>query len=490
MTMTDSTLRLPEAGLVIGGARPQASDGAQIDVEDPADGQVFARVPAGTVEDIDRAVAAARVTLESPGWSKMRPLDRGKLIEKLALAIEDHAGELALFDSFDNGMPVPVASAFVQFAAENFRYMAGWPTKLTGTVNPISADGQSYHCYSQAVPVGVVGTIVPWNAPLASASMKVSAALAAGCTVVLKPSEVTPLAGLRLAELALEVGFPEGAINVVTGHGQVAGQALVDHPGVDKITFTGSTAVGKGIVRSAANDLKRVTLELGGKSPNIIFADADLEKAAMGTALAIFANGGQICCAGSRLYIEASVFDKVIALVAAAAKTLKVGHGRNPASVIGPLVSRKQQERVLGYIETGVADGGELVIGGKAVGDIGYFVAPTILINTRSDSRVLCDEIFGPVLVAEPFSDEREVMVRANNTPYGLGAFVWTSNLGRAHRIAGSFRAGSVWVNSCYLVDAAVPFGGFKQSGWGRELSEAGVRAFTETRTVTINLDV
>lgn len=488
--MLERKIRLPVTDMMIGGNRVRAADGATIDVEDPADGTIFAQVPAGNAEDIDRAVAVARETMESKGWSAMRPLDRSKLIEKLAIAIEDNAEELALLDSHDNGMPVAVAKAFVQFSAENFRYMAGWPTKLTGAVNPISADGQSYHCYSQSVPVGVVGTIVPWNAPLASASMKVSAALAAGCTVVLKPSELTPLSALRLAELALDVGFPEGALNVVTGYGTVAGQALVDHAGVDKITFTGSTAVGKAILRSAATDLKRVTLELGGKSPNIIFADADLEKAAMGAAIAIFTNAGQICCAGSRLYIERPVFDRVIDLLTKAAAGFKVGHGRDPEAMIGPLVSKKQQERVLGYIESGLADGGEIVIGGKAIGDTGYFIEPTVFVNARPGAAIVCEEIFGPVLIAEPFDSEAEVLRKANDTPYGLGAFVWTSNLGRAHRISNGLRAGSVWVNSAYLVDAAVPFGGFKQSGWGRELSEAGVRAFTETRTVTINLDV
>ncbi|MFD2579439.1 aldehyde dehydrogenase family protein [Novosphingobium colocasiae] len=370
-------------------------------------------------------------------------------------------------------------------AAEIFRYMAGWCARLGGTVNPISGDGRQYHSYTVHEPIGVVGLIVPWNYPLAMAAWKLAPALAAGCAMVLKPSEVTPLTALRLAELCLEAGVPEGVVNVITGYGHIAGQALVEHPGVDKIAFTGSTRVGKDIVRTCANDLKRVTLELGGKSPSLIFADADIEKAAVGAALAIFFNSGQVCLAASRLYVEQSIYDKLMDAIIEVTKTFKLGNGRDPQTMIGPLVSRAQQDRVLGYIEKGKAAGNELLLGGSKGLDSGYFVEPTIFHNTQPDSAVVREEIFGPVLVATPFTDADEVVRTANDTRYGLAANIWTRDLSRAHLVARRLQAGIVWINTHGMNDPSAPFGGFKESGWGREVGEEGVLNYTETKTVT-----
>jgi len=483
-------VRLPPTGMMIGGEWVEAENGARIDVEDPATGRVFASVPAGSVADVDRAVARARAAFESAAWSRMRPLDRAKVIEAIARKIEDHAGELALLESYDNGKAVHHALAVdVPAAVDIFRYMAGWASKIGGQVNPISGDGRQYHSYSIREPIGVVGQIVPWNYPLAMAAWKIAPALAAGCTIVLKPSEITPLTALRLAELALEAGLPEGVLNVVTGYGHEAGQALVEHPGVDKIAFTGSTRVGKQIVQTAARDLKRVTLELGGKSPSLIFADADLDKASIGAALAIFFNSGQVCLAASRLYVERSVFDRVVEGVAQAAKSFKLGHGRDPDTMLGPLVSQAQQNRVLDYIEQGRASGAEIVTGGGTGGRDGYFVEPTIFAQPSPDASIVREEIFGPVLVATPFDDVEEVVKAANDTRYGLAANIWTRDLSRAHLTARKLQAGVVWINTHGMNDPSAPFGGVKESGWGREVGEEGVLHYTETKTVTALLE-
>ncbi|GGZ10211.1 aldehyde dehydrogenase [Novosphingobium colocasiae] len=477
---------LPSGRMLIGGAWVAGASGETIAVEDPATGRVFAHVDAGGAEDVDRAVRVARAAFESPAWSRMRPLDRARLLETIARKIEENADELALLESFDNGKAVEHAKAVdVPAAAEIFRYMAGWCARLGGTVNPISGDGRQYHSYTVHEPIGVVGLIVPWNYPLAMAAWKLAPALAAGCAMVLKPSEVTPLTALRLAELCLEAGVPEGVVNVITGYGHIAGQALVEHPGVDKIAFTGSTRVGKDIVRTCANDLKRVTLELGGKSPSLIFADADIEKAAVGAALAIFFNSGQVCLAASRLYVEQSIYDKLMDAIIEVTKTFKLGNGRDPQTMIGPLVSRAQQDRVLGYIEKGKAAGNELLLGGSKGLDSGYFVEPTIFHNTQPDSAVVREEIFGPVLVATPFTDADEVVRTANDTRYGLAANIWTRDLSRAHLVARRLQAGIVWINTHGMNDPSAPFGGFKESGWGREVGEEGVLNYTETKTVT-----
>jgi p-cumic aldehyde dehydrogenase len=483
-------VRLPPARMLIGGAWEEAGDGRTIDVEDPATGKVFARVPAGTAADVDRAVTKARAAFESATWARMRPLDRGKIIEAIARKIEENAQELALLESYDNGKAVHHALAVdVPAAVDIFRYMAGWASKIYGQVNPISGDGRQYHSYSVREPIGVVGQIVPWNYPLAMAAWKIASALAAGCTIVLKPSEVTPLTALRLAELALEAGLPEGVLNIITGYGHEAGQALVEHPGIDKIAFTGSTRVGKQIVQTAAKDLKRVTLELGGKSPSLIFADADLDKASIGAALAIFFNSGQVCLAASRLYVERSVFDKVVEGVAQVAKGFKLGHGRDPDTMLGPLVSQVQQRRVLDYIDQGQKSGAELVTGGGTGERDGYFVEPTIFANPDADASIVREEIFGPVLVAIPFDDVDDVVRIANDTRYGLAANIWTRDLSRAHLTARKLQAGTVWINTHGMNDPSAPFGGVKESGWGREVGEEGVLHYTETKTITALLD-
>ncbi|RIV80926.1 aldehyde dehydrogenase family protein [Aurantiacibacter xanthus] len=476
--------------MLIGGEWVESANGRSIDVEDPATTRVFTSVPDGSVEDVDRAVKAARRAFEARSWARMRPLDRGKIIENIARKIEENAQELALLESYDNGKTVHHALAVdVPAAVDIFRYMAGWTSKIGGQVNPISGDGQQYHSYSVREPVGVVGQIVPWNYPLAMAAWKIAPALAAGCTIVLKPSELTPLTALRLAELALEAGLPEGVLNVVTGYGQAAGQALVEHPGIDKIAFTGSTRVGKQIVRTAAEDLKRVTLELGGKSPSLIFADADLEKATLGAALAIFFNSGQVCLAASRLFVERKVYDEVVEGIAKAAQSFKLGHGRDPETMLGPLVSRQQQSRVLDYIEQGRNCGAEVVTGGGTGGKDGYFVEPTIFANPSPEASIVREEIFGPVLVATPFDDIDEVVKAANDTRYGLAANIWTRDLSRAHLTARRLEAGVVWINTHGMNDPSAPFGGVKESGWGREVGEEGLLHYTETKTVTALLD-
>jgi p-cumic aldehyde dehydrogenase len=483
-------VNLPVTRMLIGGARCEAESGERIDVEDPATGKVFASVPAGSAADVDRAVARARKAFESAEWSRMRPLDRGRIIEAIARKVEENAHELALLESYDNGKTYHHALAVdVPSAVDIFRYMAGWASKIGGQVNPFSGDGRQYHSYTVREPIGVVGQIVPWNYPLAMAAWKIAPALAAGCTIVLKPSEVTPLTALRLAELALEAGLPEGVLNVVTGYGHEAGQALVEHPGIDKIAFTGSTRVGKQIVQTAARDLKRVTLELGGKSPSLVFADADLDAAAMGAALAVFFNSGQVCLAASRLYVERSVFDRVVEGVAKAAAGFKLGHGRDPDAMLGPLVSRGQQSRVLDYIEQGKQAGADLVFGGGTGGREGYFVEPTIFANPDPDASIVREEIFGPVLVATPFDDVEEVVRAANDTRYGLAANIWTRDISRAHLTARRLQAGVVWVNTHGMNDPSAPFGGVKESGWGREVGEEGVLHYTESKTVTVLLD-
>lgn len=484
--MADLELRLPDPHMVIGGTRAGARSGQTIKVEDPATGETLTEVPGGDAADVDAAVRAARAAFEAKSWARMRPLDRGRLLESIARAIEENASELALLESFDNGKAYAHALAFdIPAAADTFRYYAGACARLEGKVNAISADGKQYHSYTRREPLGVVGAIVPWNFPLVMAAMKIAPALAAGCTMVLKPSEVTPLTALRLAELALAAGLPEGVLNVVTGYGDVVGQAMVEHRGINKIAFTGSTRVGKHILRTAADQVKPVTLELGGKSPSLIFADADLDAAGLGAALAIFFNSGQVCVAASRLFVEESVFDRVVETVSSAAKSFQIGHGRDPGTMLGPLVSAAQRDRVMSYIDKGIAEGGEVVTGGKRHGDSGYFVEPTVFVNTKPDATIVREEIFGPVVVATPFRDIDQVVAQANDTPYGLAANIWTRDLSRAHLTAARLQAGTVWVNCHAMIDPAAPFGGFKESGLGREMSDEGLHAYTETKTVT-----
>jgi phenylacetaldehyde dehydrogenase len=477
--------------LFINGQWRDAASGKTFETPNPATGETLARVAEGDVEDINRAVRAARKAFEGP-WGAMTPSERGRLIWRIGDLILEHADELAQLESLDNGKPFAVArAADVPLAADLFHYMAGWATKIEGNSINISVPympGANFHSYTLREPLGVVGQIIPWNFPLLMAAWKLGPALATGNCVVLKPAEQTPLTALRLAGLIAEAGLPDGVVNVVPGFGETAGAALAAHHDVDKVAFTGSTAVGKLIVAaSAASNLKKLTLELGGKSPNIVFDDAGPD-AIEGAAQAIFFNHGQCCVAGSRLYVQQSRFDEVVDGVAEIAKSIKMGPGMEPGTQMGPLVSEEQLRLVTGYMESGEAEGAKALAGGGRFGDRGYFVEPTVLTNTRPDMKVVREEIFGPVLVAAPFSDLDEIAAAANDSDFGLGAGIWTKDISKAHALARKLRAGTVWINCYNVFDAALPFGGYKQSGWGREMGHEALNAYTEVKAVTAQL--
>jgi phenylacetaldehyde dehydrogenase len=478
---------------LIGGRWQDARDSTTFEVFDPATEQVIARVADCKKADVDLAVLAARKAFDDGPWPSLSPAQRGKILWKIGDLILDNLEELAQLESLDNGKPISVArAADVPLAADLFHYMAGWATKIEGNTISLSVPytpGAQYHAYTRREPIGVVAQIIPWNFPLLMAAWKLGPVLTAGCTVVLKPAEETPLSALRLAELCLEAGLPPGVLNVVTGFGETCGAPLAAHPNVDKVAFTGSTEVGKLIVKAAANDLKKVTLELGGKSPNIVLDDADLDLAIPGASSAIFFNHGQCCCAGSRLFVQEKRYDRVLEGVSDAAKKIRLGPGLDPSTQMGPLVSKVQFERVSGFLKSGRDEGARTLTGGKRHGEAGYFIEPTVLDGTKESMRVYQEEIFGPVVTVTPFKEVDEDLIRrANDTVYGLAAGIWTSDMRRAHRIANKLRAGTVWINCYNIFDAAMPFGGYKQSGWGREMGHEVLNNYLETKSVCMSV--
>jgi acyl-CoA reductase-like NAD-dependent aldehyde dehydrogenase len=487
---TKEFVTAPVRKMLIDGKWVEAASGKSFETPNPATGEVLARVADGDAEDVDRAVKAARRAFDEGPWRKTNPMQREALLLKIADLIEKHGQELAELETLDNGKTIfESRNVDIPGSAATFRYYAGWATKIYGETNPTD---ESFFSYTLREPVGVCGQIIPWNFPLLMAAWKLAPALACGNTVVLKPAEQTPLTALRLGELLLEAGVPPGVVNIVPGFGETAGRALVKHRMVDKIAFTGSTEVGKEIQREAAGTLKRVSLELGGKSPNIVFADADMSDAAQGALLGVFFNQGQVCCAGTRLFVEKKVHDDLVGTLAEAVKTMKQGSGLESDSRIGPLVSKEQLDRVTSYLDVGKKEGAKAVIGGERNTEKGlekgYFVKPTIFTGVKNDMRIAREEIFGPVVSVIPFKDETDAVLQGNDTAYGLAAGVWTRDVSKAHRVARSIRAGTVWVNCYNVIDPVAPFGGYKESGYGRELGKYAIELYTNVKSVWLKV--
>lgn len=473
--------------LFIDGKFVPAVSGKTFNVWNPATEEVLAVVCEAGEEDVNIAVKAARKAFEEGTWSKISAAERAHLIYKLADLIDENKEELAQLEALDNGKPYKQAlEDDIAGTVDHFRYYAGWATKILGQTIPISPE---YLNYTRHEPIGVVGQIIPWNFPLLMAAWKLGAALATGCTIVLKPAEQTPLSLLYTAQLFKEAGFPDGVVNFVPGFGGGAGEAIVNHPDINKVAFTGSTVIGKGIMRKAAETIKHVTLELGGKSPNVILEDADLSKAIPGAFNGIMYNHGQNCSAGSRIFVHRKHYEKVVSELGTMANEVKIGHGLDPETEMGPLVSKKQQERVLSYIKSGIEEGAKLVAGGVKEFEKGYFVAPTVFADVTDNMKIAQEEIFGPVVSILPFDEIEEVIERANNTPYGLAAGVWTENVKTAHKVANQLKAGTVWINSYNLENAASPFGGYKQSGIGREMGSYALDNYTEVKSIWVNLE-
>jgi acyl-CoA reductase-like NAD-dependent aldehyde dehydrogenase len=475
--------------LLIDGKRVPAQSGKTFEVLNPATEQVIATVAEAGAADIDLAVAAARRAFDAGVWRDLPGAERGRILLRFADLVEQNAEEIALTETMNNGMPKAFARGSVASGVRMLRWFAGATTRIGGQAlgRSLSQPGE-FLAYTRKEPIGVVGLITPWNGPIGTFMLKVSPALAAGCSCVHKPSEITPLTALRLGELALEAGLPAGVLNIVPGFGADAGAAMANHPGINKISFTGSTAVGKELVRLSAGNLKRVTLELGGKSPCVVFDDADMDLAIPGAAMAIAMNSGQVCFAGSRLFVQRKSYDRVIEGIGQFLGTLKVGNGMEDGIQLGPLVSARQRDRVQEYIRIGEEEGAERISGGQVIDGPGFFVSPTVFAGVDPSMRIVREEIFGPVLVATPFDEPEEIPALANATNYGLGAGIFTTNINTAHKLAARIEAGNVWVNCYSMLDAAMPFGGFKESGWGREASEEGLGAFLETKSVWVKL--
>ena len=480
------SIKIEHTQCFIDGKWEDAASGKTFATYNPATEEVIAEVAEGDAADIDRAAKAARRAFDSGPWSKMDARDRGRLLYRLADAIEDRADELAALETLDNGKPISESrQGDLPLVIDCLRYYAGFADKIQGSTIPIRGN---FLCYTRREPVGVAGQIIPWNFPMLMTAWKWGPALAAGCTIVMKPAEQTPLTCLRMAAIAQEVGFPDGVINVVPGFGPTAGAATVKHPLIDKIAFTGEHITARIITRDSAESLKRLTFELGGKSPNVVMADADLDAAAQGAYIGLYLNQGQCCCAGSRLFVESSIREPFMEKLSALAAARKVGDPFDSQTEQGPQIDQNQFDKVMKYIDQGQSEGANLLVGGKRVGECGYFIEPTIFDNVSDQMSIAKDEIFGPVLSVLTFDDKEELIRRANDTFYGLAAAIWTRDLSTAHEFAARVRAGTVWINCYDAFDAAAPFGGFKLSGHGRELGEEGLRAYTENKTVTVKL--
>jgi len=484
---TQSRVHVSATKLLINNRWVPSVSGKTFATVDPSTGEEICQIAEADAADVDIAVSAARAAFEHGPWRKTQASERGRLLNRLADLIEKNADELAALEALDNGKPFAVAKAVdVAATAGCYRYFAGWADKIQGKTIPI--DG-NYFCYTRLEPVGVVGQIIPWNFPMLMQAWKLAPALATGNTVVMKPAEQTPLSALRIAELIVEAGYPPGVVNLLPGYGPTAGAAIARHMDVDKVAFTGSTEVGHLIMEAAAkSNLKRVTLELGGKSPNIVFADTHMDEAVEGAHFGLFFNHGQCCCAGSRVFVEEKIYDEFVEKSGARARKRKVGNPFDPMTEQGPQVDQAQFDKVMGFIESGQSQGAKLVCGGERVGDRGYFIQPTVFADVQDNMKIAKEEIFGPVMSIIPFKSLDEVVARANRTEYGLAAAVWTRDIGKAHAVADSVRAGTVWVNCYNVLDPRAPFGGFKQSGIGRELGEYGLQQYTEVKTVTVKL--
>jgi aldehyde dehydrogenase (NAD+) len=471
--------------LLIGGKWVPAKSGKTFETLNPATEEVLALIAEGDKADVDEAVKAARKAFEGP-WSKMGPHQRARYLFKIADLIEQHADEMAELETLDNGKAKTQALAIdIAGAAETFRYYGGWCSKIYGETNP--SDPTMFN-YTLREPVGVCGQIIPWNFPLLMASWKLGPALACGNTAILKPAEQTPVTALRLGELILEAGLPDGVVNIITGFGPGAGSSIAEHPDIDKVAFTGSAEVGKLILKASAGNLKRVSLELGGKSPNIIFPDADMEQAVPNSMMGVFFNSGQVCCAGTRIFVQKEVYEKFNDQLSKFSAGMTMGDGLDPKTMMGPLVSKEQFDKVKGYLELGKKEGARVTVGGEAAGGKGYFVKPTVFADVNNNMRIAREEIFGPVAATIPFKDENDAVLQGNDTDYGLAAAVWTSDVGRAHKVARALKAGTVWVNCYGVIDPIAPFGGYKESGFGRELGKYALELYTQIKTVYVKL--